>query len=186
MTVFWVLCYLQGKVLIHDKDSSRHFQICPSVWPLFCLLRLSWTNISAMTLCPAAPDSPSHALSWMVFQLTFCYLVFPTDSEQEHMSENNDATYMTRFPLKYQHATMYTVGSQERLITLRLKTITCQAHFPPTLLERFGATTLCIYFLYRKNGLSFWLFFQLSYRGTVAAGTRNVIFGLEGTPEIRI
>lgn len=109
---FWVLCYLQGKVLIHDKDSSRHFQICPSLWPLFCLLRLSWTKISAMTVFPAAPDSPNHPLSLMVFHLTFWYLVFPMDREQEHMSENNNAKYMTRFPLKYQHTAMYSVGSQ--------------------------------------------------------------------------
>lgn len=112
VTVFWVLCYLQGKVLIHDKDSSRHFQICPSLWLLFCLLRLSWTKISAMTVSPAAPDSPNHPLSLMVFHLTFWYLVFPMDREQEHMSENNNAKYMTRFPLKYQHTAMYSVGSQ--------------------------------------------------------------------------
>lgn len=43
----YVICWWKYSDM---TKTQRHFHICPSLQPLFCLWRFSWSNISVMTL----------------------------------------------------------------------------------------------------------------------------------------
>lgn len=163
------------------KTLQGHFQICPSLWPLSCLLRLSWTNISAVTLSPADPDSPNHSLSLMVFNLIFPLSNFTpqTVSRSTWVKITMLSTWLT---FSSDISTLqciewvFSIKTKLRLNTFLVKPWRINI-FHLYLLDSLGPQIRAHIFHTRRMDFFSWLFFQLSHWGTMAAGTRNRISG---------